>query len=96
MDVSSQVGPCEHDVAELLDCSQLVEGRLVKELASDIHHLGSLEVVSGDLTLLEVGHEARVLVSGVLNLEVNSLLTHGQVKDAHLLEVSDGCCLKFN
>jgi hypothetical protein len=50
--VSCDVSSCENDVSELLDGSELVESRFIEELASEVHHLGRLDVTTGYDTLL--------------------------------------------
>jgi hypothetical protein len=69
--------PCKDHVAKLLNSSQLVESRLLKELHDNLVDQLALEIIFGILACLKVGNEAIVLVilvfQGLLQPEPSSI-----------------------
>jgi len=70
--ISDRGGSRENDITELLDGSELIEGGGVEELHDDLVNQVSAEVTSHNL-ILEVGHQARVLVVGINYVYVKTL-----------------------
>lgn len=67
---------CEHYVAEAFNSPQLIEGGLVKIVLNNFVDQSSPAIVAFG-TVLKEGQQARVVVRGVFNFQVDALLDRG-------------------